>query len=79
MGIFISYIFLGLSLAAPIWAINGGQFDKGIKNGFWHAWIVGVGSLVADTFFMLAVYFGVVHFLEIPFMQTFLWSLAPLY
>ena len=74
MGIFISYIFLGLSLAAPIGPINAAQLDKGIKNGFWHAWIVGVGSLVADTFFMLAVYFGVVHFLEIPFMQTFLWS-----
>lgn len=74
MGIFFSYIFLGLSLAAPIGPINAAQLDKGIKSGFTHAWFIGLGSLAADIVYMLAVYFGVVHFLEIPFMKTFLWS-----
>ncbi|WP_226035571.1 LysE family transporter [Aquibacillus saliphilus] len=74
MSIFISYIFLGLSLAAPIGPINAAQLDKGIKNGFFHSWLIGLGSMAADIVYMLAVYFGVVHFLEIAFMKTFLWS-----
>jgi L-lysine exporter family protein LysE/ArgO len=74
MSIFLSYILLGLSLAAPIGPVNAAQLDKGIKSGFFYAWLVGLGSLAADILYMLAVYFGIVHFLETPFMKTFLWS-----
>lgn len=74
MGVFISYIFLGLSLAAPIGPINAAQLDRGIKNGFFHSWLIGIGSVVADILYMLMVYLGVVHFLETEFMKTFLWS-----
>ncbi|MBT2689974.1 LysE family transporter [Bacillus sp. ISL-47] len=73
MSIFLGYVFLGLSLAAPIGPINAAQLDKGIKNGFFHAWLVGLGAMTADAVYMLAVYLGVVHFLEIPFMKAFLW------
>ncbi|QHA91201.1 LysE family transporter [Bacillus sp. N1-1] len=73
MGIFLSYIFLGLSLAAPIGPINAAQINQGIKNGFFHSWLIGLGSIVADLCFILGVFFGVVHFLEIPLMKTFLW------
>lgn len=73
MGLYISYIFLGLSLAAPIGPINAAQLDRGIKGGFFHAWLVGLGAMIADTIYMVLVYLGVVHFLETPFMQTFLW------
>jgi threonine/homoserine/homoserine lactone efflux protein len=73
LSIFFSYIFLGLSLASPIGPINAAQLNKGIKQGFWHAWILGWGALAADAVYMLLVFFGVVHFLEIPFMKTFLW------
>lgn len=73
MGIFLSYVFLGLSFAAPIGPINAAQLDKGIKNGFFHAWLVGLGAMTADAIYMAAVYLGVVHFLEIPFMKAFLW------
>ncbi|HEY4551674.1 MAG TPA: LysE family transporter [Bacillaceae bacterium] len=74
MGTFLGYVFLGLSLAAPIGPVNAAQLDKGIKSGFFHAWLVGLGAMTADAVYMLAVYLGVVHFLEIPFMKTFLWS-----
>ncbi|WP_163538355.1 LysE family transporter [Gracilibacillus sp. YIM 98692] len=74
MGIFFSYMFLGLSLAAPLGPINAAQINHGIKNGFWHSWLIGLGSILAELFFILAVFFGVVHFLETPFMKTFLWS-----
>jgi L-lysine exporter family protein LysE/ArgO len=73
MNVFLSYIILGLSLAAPIGPINAAQIDKGIKHGFMHSWLIGVGAVLADGVYMLIVYFGVVHFLETPFMKTFLW------
>ena len=46
--ILLSYILLGFTLAAPIGPVNSARIDKGIKNGFWHAWIVGFGSMLAD-------------------------------
>lgn len=73
MSVILSYIFLGLSLAAPIGPINAAQLDKGIKQGFMHAWVLGLGAALADAVYMLTVYLGVVHFLETPFMKTFLW------
>lgn len=38
-----------------------------------HAWIIGVGAILADAILMALIYFGVVHFLTTPFMKTFLW------
>lgn len=73
MQIWISHFLLGLSLAAPIGPINAAQMERGIRKGFMHAWFVGIGAMLADGIFMLLVYFGVIHFLGIPFMQTFLW------
>ncbi|MEH7392134.1 LysE family transporter [Bacillus sp. JJ1503] len=73
VNIFLSYIILGFTLAAPIGPVNSVRLDKGIKNGFWHAWIVGIGSMIADGIFMLTVYLGMVHFLEISIVQIFLW------
>ncbi|GER68477.1 amino acid transporter [Weizmannia acidilactici] len=69
----ISYIFLGLSLAAPIGPINAAQIDKGIKNGFFHSWLLGIGAMTADGCYMLLVYLGVVHLLSINFVKSFLW------
>lgn len=45
LNIFVSYILLGLSLAAPIGPINFAQLDQGIKNGFLHSWFVGLGAI----------------------------------
>lgn len=73
ISILMSYIILGFTLAAPIGPVNSARLDKGIKNGFWHAWVVGAGSMVADGFFMLLVYLGMVQFLGIPIIQIFLW------
>ncbi|NRD76365.1 LysE family transporter [Bacillus sp. BRMEA1] len=73
MNVFLSYILLGLSLAAPIGPINAAQIDRGIRNGFMHSWFIGIGAVVADGIYMLIVYIGVVRYLETDFMQTFLW------
>jgi L-lysine exporter family protein LysE/ArgO len=73
LNVFLRYILLGLSLSAPIGPINAAQLDRGIRYGFLHAWLVGLGALAADVLYMILVYFGVVHFLNTPFMKTFLW------
>jgi L-lysine exporter family protein LysE/ArgO len=74
LSVLFSYFVLGISLAAPIGPINAAQIDKGIKNGFLHSWLIGIGSIVADFIYMLVVYLGVVNFLHTPFMKTFLWT-----
>ncbi len=73
MNTFLSYILLGISLAAPIGPINAAQIEKGIKCGFLHSYLVGFGAMVADFLFMMFVFFGSAHFLTTPFMKTFLW------
>ncbi|RLL40604.1 amino acid transporter [Oceanobacillus piezotolerans] len=73
MSIFLSYFLLGLSLAAPIGPVNAAQLDRGIKEGFFPAWFVGLGSIIADIFYMFIVYLGIVHIVEITFVKTFLW------
>ncbi|MED4016763.1 LysE family transporter [Sutcliffiella cohnii] len=73
MNSIFTYVLLGVSLAAPVGPVNAAQLDKGIKFGFFHAWVFGVGALIADVIYMLLVYLGVIHFIETPFMQTFLW------
>lgn len=73
MQLLISQILLGLSLAAPIGPINAAQMERGIRCGFWHSWLLGLGAMAADGVFMLLVYFGVIHFLDTPFMKTLLW------
>ncbi|WP_044022192.1 LysE family transporter [Bacillus sp. SG-1] len=73
MNVFFSYILLGLSLSAPMGPINAAQLDKGIRFGFMHAWLVGVGAMAADAIFMLLIYFGVASFIDTPIIKTFLW------
>ena len=73
MNVLISHFLLGLSLAIPFGPVNATQLEQGIRRGFLHSCFIGLGSVMADGVFMLLVYFGVVHFLTIPFMKTFLW------
>ncbi len=72
VGIFLSYVFLGLSLSAPMGPINAAQLEKGIRSGFFHAWILGIGALLADVIYMALIYLGVIHFLEKRYYKTFL-------
>lgn len=77
-GLFINsmftYFFLGVSLAAPIGPVKATLLNTGIKNGFFHAWIFGIGALVTDIMYMLMVFFGVAQFIDSPILKTILWS-----
>ncbi|EEM02106.1 Lysine exporter protein (LYSE/YGGA) [Bacillus pseudomycoides] len=64
---------LGVSLSAPVGPINVAQINKGIKNGFWSAWLVGVGAMSADIIMMLLIYFGVSTYLTTPIAQLCIW------
>ena len=74
MNSIFAYIFLGISLAAPVGPVNAAQLNTGIKNGFIHAWIFGFGALLADILYMVLVYFGVGQFVDSPYIKIFLWS-----
>lgn len=74
MGAVFSYVLLGVALGAPIGPVNAAQIMKGLTGGFLRSWLVGIGALTADIFYMLLVYLGMVHFIQIPLVKAFLWS-----
>jgi len=74
MNSIFTYIFLGVSLAAPIGPVKAVLINTGIKNGFFHAWFFSLGALATDILYMLMVYFGVAQFIDSPLMKTILWS-----
>lgn len=71
---FFTYVFLGISLAAPIGPVKATLINTGINKGFFRAWIFSLGALSSDILYMLLVYFGIAKFIDSPFMQTLLWS-----
>jgi len=76
LGIVFGYIFLGLSLSAPIGPINAAQLDAGIKKGFWHSWLIGLGAMTADIVYMLMVYMASCILLIFPSCKPFYGYLA---
>ncbi|MEK3880869.1 MULTISPECIES: LysE family transporter [unclassified Paenibacillus] len=74
MNSFLTYIVLGISLSAPMGPINVAQLDRGARMGFLQSWMIGLGAMCADLVYMLLIYFGLAHFLNTPFMKTFLWT-----
>ncbi|WP_019413191.1 LysE family transporter [Paenisporosarcina sp. TG20] len=74
MNSIFTYIFLGISLAAPLGPVKAMLLNTGIKNGFFHAWLFSFGALATDILYMVLVYFGVAQFIDTPFMKTLLWS-----
>lgn len=69
----LSYIVLGLSLSIPVGPINIEMIKRGIKRGFWHSWVVGLGGMSADIVFMLLIYLGVSTYLTTPIAKLIMW------
>ncbi len=74
MNSIFTYIFLGISLAAPIGPVKTVLLNTGIKNGFFHAWFFSLGALTTDIMYMFIVYFGVGQFIDSPLLKIILWS-----
>lgn len=69
----LGYVYLGISLSAPIGPINAAQMELGLRHGFWNAWVFGLGAVLADICYMLIVYTGLAQYMQVPLIQTFLW------
>ncbi|CAH0321685.1 hypothetical protein SRABI82_05571 [Priestia megaterium] len=74
IAVFFSYILLGISLSAPVGPINIAQINKGIKNGFWNAWFVGIGAMFADIIMMTLIYLGIATYLTNPLAKLIMWT-----
>lgn len=55
---------VGVVLAAPIGPINVEIVRRGIRDGFVHGWMLGLGALTADTVYALAIVLGFARFAE---------------
>lgn len=55
---------VGVVLAAPIGPINIEIVRRGIRDGFVHGWMLGLGALTADTIYALAIVLGFARFAE---------------
>jgi threonine/homoserine/homoserine lactone efflux protein len=58
-------IFLGLSLAAPLGPSSVAVIQNGLKWGFQRALMTGIGVTLADTTYLLVVFFGLSGFMGI--------------
>ncbi len=43
---------------------------QGLKNGFMHGWIVGLGGMTVDLFLIIGLYFGLASVLSLPVVQV---------
>ncbi|MFK4371679.1 hypothetical protein ABH898_002542 [Paenibacillus sp. RC82] len=44
-GLLFTYVLLGFSIALPVGTITVEMTKQGLKNGFMHGWIVGLGGM----------------------------------
>jgi threonine/homoserine/homoserine lactone efflux protein len=57
-GLLSGGVLLGLSIAAPIGPVNIAMIQRGLREGFRGAFLLGTGSTVADLIYILLAYAG---------------------
>jgi threonine/homoserine/homoserine lactone efflux protein len=78
MGDIARNVLLGISLAAPIGPSGIAVIQNGLKHGFLRAFLTGIGVTMADTTYLLIVYFGLSGFISIPTVKILIWTLGAL-
>jgi L-lysine exporter family protein LysE/ArgO len=73
MPIVLRNILLGISLAAPIGPAGVAVIQGGLRGGFWRAFATGLGVTLADTTYLLLVFFGLASFISIPAVKVLVW------
>ena len=63
---------VGVILAAPIGPINIEIVRRGIRDGFVHGWMMGLGALTADTIYALLIVTGFAQFAENEYLRIVL-------
>lgn len=62
LGLIVYGMTVGVALAAPIGPINIEIIRRGIRDGFLHGWLVGLGALTADTVYAMVIVSGLASF-----------------
>lgn len=62
IGLIVYGMTVGVALAAPIGPINIEIIRRGIRDGFLHGWLVGLGALSADTVYAMVIVSGLASF-----------------
>ena len=57
-GLLCGGVLLGLSIAAPIGPVNIAMIQRGLREGFRGAFLLGMGSTLADLIYILLAYAG---------------------
>lgn len=73
----LQYVLLGFVIALPIGAISIEMTKQGLQNGFWYAWMVGIGAIAIDISLLIALNLGLVDVLNN--FKTYLWLLGAIF
>jgi threonine/homoserine/homoserine lactone efflux protein len=66
----LSYVFLGLGLAASPGPVNVEAVRRGLRDGFSTALRISLGAVVADALYVCLVVFGISSLLEHPVVRA---------
>lgn len=79
MALFFTYVIAGLAVAMPVGAITVEMTKQGLKNGFMHGWVVGLGGMTIDFVLILCLYLGLASILQLPFIQIPMWFIGAIF
>lgn len=70
LGLILYGMTVGVALAAPIGPINVELIRRGIRDGFLHGWLVGLGALSADTIYAALIVGGLTPLADRPSLRV---------
>lgn len=70
LGLIIYGMTVGVTLAAPIGPINVEIIRRGIRDGFVHGWVLGLGALSADTIYAALIVGGLTPLADRPTLRV---------
>lgn len=79
MGLFFTYVLVGLAIAMPVGAITVEMTKQGLKNGFLHGWAVGLGGMTVDLLLIIFLYLGFASILQNPVIQVPMWIVGAIF
>ncbi|MFT8319980.1 MAG: LysE family transporter [Bacillus sp. (in: firmicutes)] len=79
MAIFFTYVLLDFSIALPVGTITVEMTKQGLKNGFLHGWIVGLGGMTVDLLLIISLYLGLASVLSLPVVQVVMWLVGAIF
>ncbi len=75
---FLRNYLLGIMLAAPLGPASVAVIQTGLRRGFLRAFITGLGVTLADTTYLLLVYFGLSRFTTVTWVRVLIWLFGAL-